>query len=971
MAYDFHDLIKSLNIFSQSTDDFYYLFDYEKKTFYFSDNIKEANNALASLDTTLSAEKWQTIIDPRDVKRLNTILNKIKHKRIDRFNFNFRIIGDNNQSSWLNNKGKLYCHKDQHIEYILGRLSNYVPYTQSTNHHLKKLKHDLNKMFLSSIPGYLVIFGIDDLKTINLKNGRAFGDGIISQVNYTIKKITHHDYSIYRINGDCFALVLTHYISQKVKQMYRYIQQELINQCTISAGAVSLTDYHIANCDILIQYAEVALDRAKINGKNQLCFFNPENYERKLAELELIEDIMTSIKNNFQGFELYYQPQYYSETFQLYGAEALLRYFTNKGQSIPAPQLIDLLEQNDLIYQVGLWVFKEALKTCQRLRKICPHFHISVNMSCNQLLHDSIEYDVIDIIQNSGVPGDAITIEITESLELANYPHLNNLFKSWKKYGIEISIDDFGTGYSSLSRLKEMSIDEIKIDRSFITEIQNNIYNHRLLTNIIDLANSSQIRVCCEGVETYLELKIIDDLHPTLFQGFLLGKPCDETHFKNNHIFIDETYQQNIMTHLIGINNTKMPTTNHSDEVAQTILNAENDIFYLSDLDTYELYYLNPAGQKMFNAKNYKGKKCYEVLHGHDRPCWFCTNRHLRQDSFYVWENNNKFCGRHFLLKDKLVSYQGKKVRLEVALDITDQEYISQSAKERLSFANKVVGYVNTLSKYSNYKEAVNKVLASIGDFYQADRAYLFERDQTHNDHWNNTFEWCDTNIEPQIDHLQNVAPQVVKRWLLQFEQDETIFIYNIAPLKQIAPEEWRTLHKQGIQRIIAVPIRENDQTIGFIGVDNPRYCIHDDSQIRVLASFLLTRIRQDRNEYRYRLLLNENNQDLLQSLKVGFWLLQINKKDNHHILIFDHILKSILDIPDNLDKYQNYDYWISKLNNQDHLFKNDLETMKETGELIQIECLWNGKIAIRLSGLMVENNESYTKFKGFCRIIE
>ena len=82
MAYDFHDLIKSLNIFSQSTDDFYYLFDYEKKTFYFSDNIKEANNALASLDTTLSAEKWQTIIDPRDVKRLNTILAENTQKTL-------------------------------------------------------------------------------------------------------------------------------------------------------------------------------------------------------------------------------------------------------------------------------------------------------------------------------------------------------------------------------------------------------------------------------------------------------------------------------------------------------------------------------------------------------------------------------------------------------------------------------------------------------------------------------------------------------------------------------------------------------------------------------------------------------------------------------------------------------------------------------------------------------------------------
>lgn len=203
--------------------------------------------------------------------------------------------------------------------------------------------------------------------------------------------------------------------------------------------------------------------------------------------------------------------------------------------------------------------------------------------------------------------------------------------------------------------------------------------------------------------------------------------------------------------------------------------------------------------------------------------------------------NNNKYCGRHFLLKDKLVSYQGKKVRLEVGLDITNQEYISQNAKERLAFANKVVGYMNTLSKYSNYEQAVNKVLASVGDFYQADRAYLFERDRSRIDYWNNTFEWCNSDVEPQINNLQGVAPQVVKRWLSQFEQDQTIFIYNIAPLKQTAPEEWRTLHKQGIQRIIAVPIRENDQVIGFLGVDNPRNCIHDDSQIRVLASFLLT----------------------------------------------------------------------------------------------------------------------------------
>ena len=969
MKHQYQDLIKTLNIFSQSTGDYYYFYDFDEKNIYFSDNIHLANNALSTIETKITIYDWRNIIDVRDLSLVEKIFTKIKTKQTDRYNFNFRIIDHNEQISWLNNKGKVYYNENNEIEYILGRLSNYIPSLQSISFNQKKLKGSLKKICSQGTSGYLMIIGIDDLKTINLRNGRAFGDGIISYITYAIKKCTNNQYPIHRINGDCFALNLLDLSKEDVQKLYQQIKNELFNQCTISAGAVSLVDYHITNYNILIQYGEIALDRAKSNGKNQLCFFNAQNYEQKLAELELIENIQNSIHHNYEGFEVYYQPQIHSNTFKLYGAEALLRYVSPKGEKVPVSYLINILEQNDLMYQVGLWVFKQALNACYQWQKHCPDFHISINMSYSQLLHDTIEFDIIDIVKKSGVSGKSITIEITESMELANYPHLNALFKTWKNYGIEISIDDFGTGYSSLSRLKEMAVDEIKIDRCFVTEIQNSIYNYQLLNNIISLAKTNQIRVCCEGVENTPQLSTIEKLNPTLYQGFFFGKPCSHLKFEDNYIYSFPNVDRSFL-------NLKTDTQlNYDNEIAHTILNAENDIFYLSDIDSYELYYLNPAGQNIFDVKDYHGKKCYEVLHGRDHPCHFCTNKYLRQDSFYIWENNNEYCGRHFLLKDKLVSYQGKKVRLEVALDITEQEYVSQNGRDRLTFANKIVDYVNILSKCTNYEEAVNKVLASVGVFYQSDRAYLFERDQFKTDHWNNTFEWCDHTIEPQIDNLQCVSPQVLERWMKIFDQEQSVIIYNLSPLKKTSPLEWEVLHQQGIQRLIVVPLRENSKTIGFIGVDNPRYCIRDDSQVRVLASFLLTRIRQYHNEYYYRLLLQENNNQLLHTLHIGFWTLKIDKNGDYHQLKLDTYLQEMLSAPLHLENHDNYLYWRDRIHHYDQHspLKKALQTMQKTGRLEQLGyqlILDDQTINIRLSGILIDDSDQYYKFRGYCRIL-
>lgn len=971
------NIIESLDIFSQSTRDYYYVYDFKSHYFYFSKNIKQSRTLLSSLEEKTTLEKCLSIIDLRDIDVFKKTIIDVKDQYRQTYNFNFRFIQSRHQTLWFNNKGKFFKDEQGNLEYVLGRLAHYDIDNHTTNINVKKLKEILHQYIIQDYAGYLLIVGIDDMKTINMKKGRSFGDGIISEVAYHIEKLTSNQYPVFRINGDCFAIILKDYQDEQISHLFDDLYKILEPQCTLSAGTVSLNEYHTVNEDILIQYAECALDNAKAKGKKCLQFFEPKHYEKKIFELELIENMMRSIQNQFQGFELYYQPQFDSSNFQLYGAEALVRFVDDSGHRLSPGQFVSILEQNDLMYQVGMWIFKTALKDCFEWRKIYPDFHISINMSYSQLEHESIEYDVLEAIKQSGVPGNAVTIEITESMQLTNYHYLNKLFTSWKEYGIKLSIDDFGTGYSSLQYLKDMSVDEIKIDRCFIREIQNSIYNFRLVSNIMELAETSCIQVCCEGVETYEELKVIKDLHPKLLQGFLLSQPCSKEEFENTFIshknILNIEKINSILSHMQAVDYMR---PNKKNEIADMILNAENDIFYLSDLETYELYYLNSAGQNLFHINDYYGKKCYEVLHGLKKPCQFCTNPYLKQGHFYVWEKHNDHCQRNFLLKDTIVLFQGKKVRMEVAIDITKQEHVSQNTQERLRFAQKIVGYMDTLAQCTNFNEAVEQVLASVGDFYQADRAYLFQPDTLDHDHWNNTFEWCADNVEPQIHHLQKVPPQVLARWMKIFDHNESVILYNLAPLKKTSFHEWKVLHSQGIQRLIVVPIRDHGHTIGFVGVDNPRYSIHDDSHVRVLASSLLSRIRHDQVERRYYQLLQENNGDILSALKVGFWTLQINKNNQNNLLSLDQTLKQILDSPEDYDDMQNYQYWISRIEktDDDSIYKA-LKEMQETGNIRKVEYVWKhhtrGLMKLRLSGFLLEDNENFIKFKGFCRVID
>ncbi len=974
-----------LNLLSEGTEDYYLFYDCKTGIVSFSDNIKEAFDIFPDGKACCTLTEWRSLVDPRDLPRLEEAFEDLYAGKKLSYNVSYRVRRRDGRNIWINSRGKCHVGTDGNLDYVLGRVSDGgfsdkdVPLGKAFG--TGALKRELSWRIKNSKSGYLLLVGVDNLKTINLQFGREFGDMVIRSLAAEMGSDIFGAPQPFRVNGDCFAVVIPDVCGSQVEDMFHQLQRKIGEQYTVSGGGVSVTKYQVPDEGTLLQYAESALEASKANGKNRLSFFSPADYEKRLGALELREDLEASVKANFAGFSLCYQVQVRSESYELYGAEALLRYHSPRRGDVPSAEFIPILEDSGLIYPVGLWVVRQALEQCARWRKVWPQFHISVNMSYRQLAINTVQADVLAAVKASGLPGSALTIEVTESMQLLDYPQINNIFRVWKGQGIEISVDDFGTGYSSLGRLKEMEVDEIKIDRCFIRDIQKSAYNYRLVSNMLELADSCQIRVCCEGVETEGELAVLEDLHPALYQGFFFGTPWLPESFACHCGTWTDKIAKMRGSHLPS-DRADMSLVRQADgetenEIAKTILEAENDIFYLSDMDTYELYYLNPAGQRMFGVRDYEGRKCYKVLHGVDEPCSFCTNSHLRQDSFYVWENQNSYCGRHFLLKDKVVNYRGKKVRLEVALDITKQEYVSQATQERLAFADKIVGYMETLSTHTDYREAVNQVLASVGEFYQADRAYLFERSLQMGEYWDNTFEWCAPGVAPQKDSLQKVSSVELRRWLNVFEENKSIVIFNLAPLREYSPLEWKALSRQEIQRLIAVPVRENNRTVGFIGVDNPRYAIHDDSQMRVLASFLVTRIRQDRNEQRYQALLQESNQDILEAMGVGFWTISLSQNGRLQEMIANDTMYRMLGVATIPSPEGFYRFWHDRVR-RDAVDRVDqaMGQMCRTHQVVQVEFGWmhpaGREVKLRFSGLqIIEEAAGRLHLKGYCRLLD
>ena len=977
--------LEILRFLSDSTDDYLFSWDFHGDQIYFPGPIWKRYAVMEPGQTICTIEDWYKVVYPQDLPMLQAELDQLRRGEKKKHNMDYRLVDREGKRVWVSCRGQ--CQLDQKGCPIrmIGRISDTVLAGEvdalTGSFTSARLQKDIEAIQAGGKPCFLVLLGIDNLKNINIRSGRDFGNKLLQIVAGTLEKCVEPGLRIYRVNGDCFAVNLPVAELAGVVAFYDRVRMLLKEHCTVSAGAVAYHNHFHEDAGSLYQYAEEALDRAKRRGKDNLAFFSQKDYGEKLSSIELQEEIRQSIRNGFQGFYVCYQPQLYSRRYDIFGAEALLR-FTSPTRGTVSPQkFIPVLEQTGMICQAGLWVLETALHQCRLWRERIPQMHVSVNISYVQLAQRNIAQTVLEVLEKSGLPGEALTLEVTESMQLQDYARFNKIFYQWKQAGIEISVDDFGTGYSSLSYLKGMEIDEIKIDRSFVSGIQHSAYNYRLLSNMVELAHSSQIRVCCEGIETREELATLERLHPDLLQGFLFHRPYTTEQFeacflqKGSLAYTSRQRFQKELQEFLAQPESLPTDVVSPPETLKTVLDAMDEVIYVSDLDTHVLYYLNPAGRRLTGVYDYQGEKCYKVLQGQDAPCAFCSNDCLRRDRFYVWEQDNQLLNGHFILKDKLIPWRGKMARLEIAIDVSEHEMLSQRVREKLDFAQSVLACAQVLAEESDMERATHHMLELVGEFYQADRAYIFEPVGTEEKFWNNTYEWTRENVKPEQAQLQNIPEAVLKRWLAIFRQQKAVLISNVEELQESAPQEWEILHPQGIRCLLASPIWQGKTMTGFLGVDNPRHCVEDDSLIQMLALFLNNRFRHNETEERLGELLDLHYRDVLKNTELGLWFIRLSPEGDRREMLTDETMRRILGLEKALPPEACYRYWHDRIKEEYRQYvDSSVEKMVESRQAVQVEYPWKhpvlGEVMVRCVGICGEDSDGMICLEGYHRNI-
>lgn len=423
----------------------------------------------------------------------------------------------------------------QEKENHLNILANYDSLTRLPNRSLfcDRLQHSLIKAKDSGEKVALLLLDIDRFKTINDSLGHDCGDKILCQVAERLKVQIKESDTLARFGGDEFALILEDVASPKnVLIMGQKIIQNLSSALsfegyqlylTASIG-ISMYPNDGEDLETLLKYAEIAMYRAKEQGRNNCQFYRPEMNIRSKEILFLEGALRQGLEQ--EQFVLHYQPQIDLASGQVVGAEALVRWCHPTLGMVPPGDFISLAEETGLIVPLGEWILRTA---CHQIKKWNDGNGTPVRVAVNISARQFQEPDFIDkvdlILLETGIDPTHLEMEITESVIMVSVEDAIMTLTDLKIRGINLAIDDFGTGYSSLSYLQKFPITHLKIDRSFIKNVCSNEQSAEIASSIIALAQNMQLRVIAEGVETVEQMKFLKGKGCNEGQGFLFSRP--------------------------------------------------------------------------------------------------------------------------------------------------------------------------------------------------------------------------------------------------------------------------------------------------------------------------------------------------------------------------------------------------------------------------------------------------------------
>lgn len=833
----------------------FFVWDTSGANNYFSPALLELANLQGNSVNSVE-ELFENVIHPEDWKKTQKALKALNSGYSKALDMDVRFLKQGEfENQWMHLRVRVTNNPAGQHKLVVGSVNQITTFTDTDTvtglpTHLKLMK-DLSESFQMGQSGYLVMLDIDDFKAVNNRHGRRFGNRLLRLFTAELEQAAGGGGVVYRLEADRFAVHLPEKNQMAVSRLFMRVQQSFMNAsrqimsgvfCTISAGAAA---YPADSNDVtqFYQFVDSSLATAKAAGKDTMVFFSRDDYEQYLQSLATREDLQRCIKNNFEGFEVHYQPQVCVNTGSVMGAEALLRWTSKERGKIPPDVFIPLMERYGLICEVGRWVIKVALAQCKKWRELMPEFCMSINISYIQLEKDDIAGYILEILREYKLPGSSVVLELTESEQLHNYNFHNETLAYLKRIGVNVAIDDFGTGYSSLGYFKQLNVHQVKIDRCFISRIQESSYDYNLIQFIIELAHSIGVEVCVEGVETEDELFALLPLAPGVAQGFHFGRAVEPEVFEARFLSGKESINQQLKQKAAEVNAAKKSTKNSfpGQRDIEKLLDEIEEVVYISDVNNNELLYLNRLGRSMLNVDAYEGMKCYEILHGASVQCEFCPKHKLSKECFHEWESTGgRFTGK-VTVKDKLINWGKRTACLSTTMELTEKTNLAREARQMLEMEKTIVACVRAMFEARNFNEAISMVLDIVGEHYKADRAYIFEL-VNEGRHTNNTYEWCRADITPRMKEMQELpfSPEEW-RWHADLAENKPVVIKG----QGLEGREKEAMDEFKVHGVILAPLYMSGGLTGYIGVDNPRGLESNASLLTSLSYFVAGKIAE------------------------------------------------------------------------------------------------------------------------------
>lgn len=487
-------------------------------------------------------------IHPHDRGAIRESLVSAAAQRRGGFGRDYRIVLADGTLRWVRQQLDVVCDQRGAVVEITGTVLD-VTERKLQEEHLRRLAHydvltglanrlnlseqlerTLEENALAGTATGVLFIDVDRFKNVNDTLGHAAGDVLLKSISRRIGQCLRATDFIARVGGDEFVIVLTLQTPQDAAQLASRInlacsapvfvdERELF--CSVSIG-VSTVPNDASTAEDVLRNADTAMYAAKLAGRNAFRFFTPEMHAKTSELLALENDLRRALERD----ELFldFQPIVLADG-KLSSFEALVRWRHPTRGFLGPDVFVPIAEESGSIVALGLWVLRAACNQLRVMREVAPEIRLAVNLSARQFDDPGLLESFKSVLGTAGVPFSAITFEITESVVMSDLAHSICTLEALKALGSQIAIDDFGTGYSSLASLKDLPIDTLKIDKSFIRDMPQDRGDVAIVTAIVGIGRALDLCVVAEGVETEEQLAYLRSIGCDAMQGYLISRP--------------------------------------------------------------------------------------------------------------------------------------------------------------------------------------------------------------------------------------------------------------------------------------------------------------------------------------------------------------------------------------------------------------------------------------------------------------